>query len=89
MRLPTRFVQLWWNTDREMSARAAFWAAKCQENLFFISAENRYRVGSRLAPDLPPQYRSYFDLLKNHYGDTKFFGQARTECKYFNFYVRR
>jgi hypothetical protein len=81
--------QLWWNTDREMSARAAFWAAKCQENLFFISTENRYRTGSRLAPDLPPQYRSYFDLLKNYYGETKFFGQARTECKYFDFYVRR
>lgn len=81
--------QLWWNTDREMSARAAFWAAKCQENLFYISTENRYRIGSRLAPDLPPQYRSYFDLLKNHYGNTKFFGQARTECKYFDFYVRR
>jgi hypothetical protein len=81
--------QLWWNTDKEMSARAAFWAAKCQQNLFFISAENRYRVGSRLAPDLPPQYRSYFELLKGYYGDTKFFGQARTECKYFDFYVRR
>ena len=81
--------QLWWNSDKEMSARAAFWAAKCQQNLFFISAENRYRTGSRLAPDLPPQYRSYFDLLKHHYGDTKFFGQARTECKYFDFYVRQ
>jgi hypothetical protein len=81
--------QLWWNSDKEMSARAAFWAAKCQQNLFFISAENRYRTGSRLAPDLPPQYRSYYDLLKNYYGDTKFFGQARTECKFFDFYVRR
>jgi hypothetical protein len=81
--------QLWWNTDREMSARAAFWAAKCQQNLFFVSAENRYRVGSRLAPDLPPQYKSYFELLKNNYGDTKLFGEARTSCKYFDFYVRR
>ncbi len=81
--------QLWWNSDREMSARAAFWAAKCQQNLFFISAENRYKTGSRLMPDLPPQYKSYFELLKTHYGDTKFFGQARTECKYFDFYVRR
>ncbi len=81
--------QLWWNSDREMSAKAAFWAAKCQQNLFFISVENRYRTGSRLAPDLPPPYKSYFELLKNNYGDTKFFGQARTECKYFDFYVRR
>jgi hypothetical protein len=80
--------QLWWNSDREMSARAAFWAAKCQQNLFFISVENRYRTGSRLMPDIPPQYKSYFELLKTHYGDTKFFGQARTECKYFDFYVR-
>jgi hypothetical protein len=57
--------------------------------LFFISAENRYRTGSRLMPDLPPPYKSYFELLKNNYGDTKFFGQARTECKYFDLYVRR
>ncbi len=81
--------QLWWNSDREMSAKAAFWAAKCQQNLFFISAENRYRTGSRLMPDIPPQYKSYFELLKVNYGDTKYFGEARTKCKYFDFYVRR
>jgi hypothetical protein len=81
--------QLFWNTDREMSAKAAFWAAKCQQNLYFISVENRYRTGSRLMPDLPPSYKSYFELLKNNYGDTKYFGEARTKCKYFDFYVRR
>jgi hypothetical protein len=79
--------QMSWNGNRELSAKAAFWAAKCEQNLFFISAENRYRTGSRLAPDLPPQYRTYFDLLKNYYGNTEFYKQAQTECKYLRFYT--
>jgi hypothetical protein len=80
---------LWWNIDREMSARAAFWVAKCDQNLFFVSTENRYKTGSPLVPDLPPQYRSYFDLLRNHYAQTNFYQTARTECKYFRFYTNR
>ena len=81
--------QMSWNSDREMSARAAFWAAKCEQNLFFISAENRYRVGSRLAPDVPPQYRTYFELMKNYYSNTNFYQQARSECKYLQFYTAK
>ncbi|MBL7814011.1 MAG: hypothetical protein JNL70_03315, partial [Saprospiraceae bacterium] len=79
--------QMSWNTDRELSAKAAFWAAKCEQNLFYISAESRYRTGSRLAPDVPPQYRTYFTLLRNYYGNTEFYKQAQTECKYFRFYT--
>ena len=79
--------QLSWNSDRELSAKAAFWAAKCEQNLFFISAENHYRTGSKLVPDLPPQYRTYFELLKNHYSNTAFYQQARSECKYLSFYT--
>ena len=81
--------QMSWNTDRELSAKAAFWAAKCERNLFFISAENRYRIGSKLAPDLPPQYRTYFELLKNYYSNTAFYQQARSECKYLRFYTAK
>ena len=78
-----------WNSDRELSAKAAFAAAKCQQNLFFMSTENRYKIGSRLAPDVPPPYRTYFELLKNYYGNTQFLGKARTECRYFDYYMRR
>jgi hypothetical protein len=81
--------QMSWNTDRELSAKAAFRAAKCEQNLFFISAESRYRTGSKLAPDLPPQYRTYFELLKNHYANTAFYQQARSECKYLTFYTAK
>ena len=83
-----RARQMSWNNDRELSAKAAFWGAKCEQNLFFISAENRYRTGSRLAPDVPPQYRTYFELLKNYYGNTAFYQQARSECKYLRFYTK-
>lgn len=81
--------QMSWNSDRELSAKAAFWGAKCEQNLFFISTENRYRTGSKMAPDLPPQYRTYFELLKNYYGNTAFYQQARSECKYFAFYTAK
>ena len=77
------------NSDRELAARAAFWVAKCDQNLFFISTENRYRTGSKLIPDLPPQYRQHFDLLKNYYAATNFYKQAQSECKYFRFYTAR
>jgi hypothetical protein len=84
-----RARQLSWNSDRELSARAAFWVAKCDQNAFFISAENRYRTGSKLVPDVPPQYRTYFDMLRTYYSNTQFYQQVKTECKYFALYSNR
>ena len=73
-------------TDRELQARCAFWCAKCEQNLFFTDTNSRYNLGSKTMPDIPPQYKRYFKLLKDYYSDTQFYKQAQTECKYFNFY---
>ena len=73
-------------TDRELQARCAFWCAKCEQNLFFTDKNSRYNLGGKNIPNVPPQYRRYFKLLKDYYSDTQFYKQAQTECKYFNFY---
>lgn len=72
--------------DREWQARCAFWIAKCEQNLFFTDTNSRYNLGGKNIPNLPPQYTRYFKLLKDHYSDTRFYKQAQTECKYFQFY---
>jgi hypothetical protein len=72
--------------DRELQARCAFWVAKCEQNLFFIDKTSRYNLGGKNIPNPPPQYKRYFKLLKDYYSDTKFYKQAQTECKYFQFY---
>ncbi len=72
-----------------LSARCAFWCAKCDQNLFYMSPDNNYTVGSQLIPVLPPSYRRYFKLIRENYFNTPFFQKARTECRYFDMYVRR
>lgn len=76
-------------SDRELQAKAAFWAAKCEFVQYLTSADNHYALGSRYAPAPPPQYRRYFALLKTYYSNTAFYQQAKSECKYFNFYVSK
>ena len=73
----------------DLSARSAFWCAKCDQNLFYMSQDNTYTVGSQLIPVLPPQYRRYFKMLRENYFNMPFFQKARTECRYFDMYVRR
>ena len=76
------------NKTPNLAAQCAFWCAKCDQNLFYMSADNHYTIGSKLIPDLPPQYRRYFKLLRENYYSTAYFQKARTECRYFDMYVR-
>lgn len=73
--------------NRELQAKCAFWCAKCEQILFYLSADNHYTFNKKIAPTVPPQYRRYFKLLKEHYYDTDFYKQAATECKYFKYYL--
>ena len=75
--------------NRELQARCAFWSAKCEQILFFLSKDNHYTFSNKIAPTVPPQYRRYFKLLKEYYSDTQFYKQAATECKYFQFYTTK
>ena len=75
--------------NRELQARCAFWSAKCEQILFFLSKDNHYTFNNQIAPTVPPQYHRYFKLLKEYYSDTQFYKQAATECKYFQFYTTK
>ena len=73
--------------SRELQARCAFWIAKCEQILFYLNKDNHYQFNNKIPPNVPPQYRRYFKLLKEYYADTEFYKQAMTECKYFRFYT--
>ena len=75
--------------DPELSARAAFMAAKCQLNAWYCLPTCDYRPGSRNAPNVPAEYRQYFDFLKQNFSKTAFYKQAVSECKWFRAYVGR
>lgn len=69
--------------DREFVALNTFMLAKCEQNNYFVSADYTYEnEGGK-----KNNYRSNFSSLKNDYKDTKFYKQAVTECKYFDYYV--
>ena len=73
--------------NRELQAHCAFWCAKCEQILYYLSPENTYTIGSKKMPDIPPRYQRYFKLLKEYYSDTNFYKQGMTECKYFKLYA--
>ena len=61
--------------NRELAARAAFMAAKCEQNAYYVNG------GART-------YK-YFEILKTRFADTRFYQRAISECKYFNTYAAR
>ena len=86
--VPLRYFELarQLTRDPELAAKAAFMGAKCEQNIFFTSKENRYVVGSKLAPYVPPEYRQYYGYLRTYYANTNYYKQVVRECKYFRYY---
>lgn len=66
------------STDREVSARATYWAAKCERNAWYVS---RARGAQRTY--------DFFEILKNEYADTRFYERVVRECKTFQAYLTR
>lgn len=64
--------------NKELAARATYWAAKCERNAWYV---NRAQGAKR-------SYE-YFDLLKNEYDNTEFFKRVVRECKTFQAYLLR
>ena len=73
--------------NQELAARATFMAAKCQHNAWYNHKDNKRSVYSNKIPKFPAEYQTYFDLLQADYRDTKFYGEAIKECKYFRMYA--
>ncbi len=66
------------SSDPEVSARAAFWAAKCERNEWYTDGP----------ANVDPSYIN-FQLLASNYADTDFYQRAIQECSYFRAFVRR
>lgn len=77
--------------DAELSARAAFMAAKCEQNGWFVSPACRYRWDKKTdrIPVLPAENRRFYELLRQNYSRTDFYRQVVAECKWFRAYVTR
>ena len=75
--------------SNELSARAAFMAAKCQQNLYFAQKGSDYSIFGNQIPNVPDEYRQYFKILKDYYSGTAFYEEVVEECLYFEKYVAR
>jgi hypothetical protein len=75
--------------DENLSVKAAFMAAKCQQKQWFCSKECKYRSGTNQIPIMPEQYMTYQKLMKQKYSKTSFYGLVVKECSWFAAYSRR
>ena len=73
---------------KEMKARTAFMAARCQQKQWFCTPDCTYRPGNKLIPILPPEYSTYYDLLISKYSKTRYFETVVKECKWLAAYAR-
>gem|GEM_PF-246605 len=65
-------------TNPELAAKAAYWAAKCERNTWYVQRVQ----GARHAYE-------YFGILKNDYADTDYYKRVVRECKTFRAYLAR
>ena len=73
----------------ELADRAAFMAAKREQNMYFTSKNCTYYKNSRKIPQPPDEYRKYFRLIKAEYKETEFYQQIIEECKFFRAYAAK
>ncbi|MFN6946868.1 MAG: hypothetical protein ACK4ND_18120, partial [Cytophagaceae bacterium] len=64
--------------DKELSAKACFMAAKCEQR---ITSDNIEEI-------FVDEYYEYFKKLNDNYSDTEFYKEVIQECKYFNIFVK-
>lgn len=73
----------------ELGARAAFMAAKCQQNQFFTAQGSDYTLYGNQIPYVTAEYRQYFTILRDYYSETEFYEEIVQECLYFERYTAR
>jgi hypothetical protein len=61
------------STDKELSARATFMAARCEQKMSHVTKT--------------VNKRKYFALLNTKYKDTQYYDKVIESCKYFKYYV--
>ena len=70
--------------NKEFASKAAFMAAKCEQNRYYISPD----FDRQENPGTPAKYRRNFRLLKQQYASTRYFQEIINECSYFAEYIR-
>ena len=75
--------------NSEIAAKAAFMAARCEQNNYFFSKDCNYNIYNNRIPNPPKEYRTYFKLLVDEYSDTQVYQQLIRECRYFAAYARK
>jgi hypothetical protein len=75
------------STKPEVQARAAYMAARCEQILYFQSKDFRPPPCCNTIPNIPPAYRTYFQLLYDNYQDTEFYEEMVEECLYYRRFV--
>jgi hypothetical protein len=66
--------------DPETAVKCAFWAAKCQQKLYYTSSDFRQTAYGK-KPNFPPEYLTFSTLFKQ-YSDTQYFQEVIKECSY-------
>jgi hypothetical protein len=67
--------------DRETAAKCAFWAAKCQQKMYYTSSDFR-QTAYGFRHTLPAEYLTYSTALRS-LSDTKYYEEVIKECRYF------
>lgn len=73
----------------ELTARAAFMAAKCEQKMYFMSKQYKREPCCNQIPKLPDSYLVNFKMLKEKLSDTEFYEQMIEECYYFQVYAEQ
>jgi len=73
-----RSLELARDRNPELAAKAAFWAAKCEQNKYFLERHQG-----------APRTYKYFNILKNDFSTTQFYQEILQECKYFEAFDSR
>jgi hypothetical protein len=69
------------STDRELKARACFMLSKCELNSYYIRDPDK-KAGDFIAG-------KYFHVLRDSYGDTKYYQEVIQECGYFKTFISK
>lgn len=74
--------------NKELGAKAAYLAAKCEQNKFYTSSKNK-DVWGYIEPSYAPEHRRYFATLKKEFANTKYYKEILAECSYFNTFLKK
>ena len=74
--------------DPERSAQATFWLARCDWLSYVTGSGYKRAAGSNQLPNLPSEYRVYYQQLAADYAETDFYQWVVKECKSFETYAR-